>query len=678
MRRSLLTTHLAIIFSSATFLYADEKDTIGLTDLLTREPSLNGSNLRVALVEAQQNPANSGKYQPNPASASQPASKFSFFDTNNLYPAAGNYDSAKQSSHANLVANHYFDLNTGVATNVSEIYVFEANYFYNTLIQSGTNINSKVVNQSFVFGNINSLVDRNYDHYADQHQTLFVNGLGNGSAAITSPATSYNSIAVGREDLLHSSGPSDNRSKPEIIAPGTATSYATPYVSGSAAVLIEAASTPLEHGGTGTANTASDIRTIKALLLNGAVKDSSWSHSDTRPLDTRRGAGLLNINQSHLQLQGGKHNPTFSASVSSNTTPTPPNSQSGNVSSLIGWNFASITNSFFSSNDRVDNYYFDIPAGTSPLYDVTATLTWHRQNNQSEINNLDLILYNANSGAVIEQSISTIDNTEHIHTRDLPAGRYVIQVIKRKSGNVSLTEDYALAFDFSTPAPDAPSALTATAAPNLEIDLAWTDNSTDELHFELQRSTLSGRAFNTIATLPADTTTYTDTAPLTDTTYHYRVKATNTNGDSFYTNIANATATSNSAIMFWRQENFSSTADAGNSANSADPDHDGIDNLTEYALGTDPNSAAGNNGGSAQPKASIINLAGTDYLQLTITRAENKPDLDYTVQVSPNLQPAWTEATTILENTPTTLRVRDNLPVTNNTKRFIRLKVTEK
>ncbi|MGJ8655888.1 MAG: hypothetical protein ACSHX6_05495 [Akkermansiaceae bacterium] len=673
-----LSLPLALFLSSSSLLTADEKETIGLTDLLTREPGLNGSGLRIAQIEADSNTNEAIDYeiyQPNPATASQDPSKFSYFDSDNTYLTPSDYESKKQSGHANLVANNYFDTNTGVATDVAEIYVFNANTFYTNIIATSTNINAKVINQSFVFGAQDTTADRLYDNYADLYQTLFVNGIQNSTGiAIASPATSYNGIAVGKEDLNHSPNPTDGRSKPELIAPGSASSYSTPYVAGSATILIEAAL--LLDGGTGTATSASDIRTIKALLLNGAVKDTAWSNTTTHPLDTRRGAGMLNVNNSHLILQGGKHSPTSSQNSSIAPTYTPASGQAGNVSSPSGWNFSTIQ-TFLPANDRIDNYYFDIPSSTSPLYDLTTTLVWHRQSGQTDINNLDLILYNADTGAVVEQSISTVDNVEHIHTRDLPAGRYVIQVIKRRSSQTTNSEDYALAFNFSVPAPDAPTLLTATAQPYSEIDLNWTDNSNDELNFELQRSPLSGRAFNTIATLPANTITYTDTAPSESTTYYYRVKATNSNGDSFYTNVASATTFS--PLMNWRQDNFSSSADSGDAANSADPDHDGLNNLTEYALGTDPTSAADPDGSSATPKASIVTDNGIDYLQITVTRTSIKSNITYTIQLSPDLESGnWTEATDILENSTTTLRVRDNLPVSDHARRFIRLKVTEK
>jgi len=666
---------LALFLIPSTLLHADERATIGHSDLLAREPGLDGSGLRVAQVEAS---VSSGDvYQANPAAASQNAVKFSYFDSSYSYPNAGSYVSTKQSGHANTVANHFYDTNTGVATDVSEIYMFTAGSFFNDIVYYDQDIGAKVINQSYVYGasSVAALIDAYFDNYAANHKTLLVNGLNNGTnTQITPPASSYNGIAVGREDLNHSQGPTDNRSKPELIAPGAATSYAAPYVSGCATILMEAAMSPLEHGGAGTSATASDYRTIKALLLNGAVKDFSWSNSQTRPFDTRRGAGLVNVNNAHLQLQGGKHSPTVSESVVGSSSPIPASSQVGNVSSLIGWNFSTITN--LPTSSQADNYYFDLPAGTSALYDVTATLVWERQANQSDVNNLDLVLYNVTTGQVVEQSISTVDNVEHIYLRDLAAGRYALQVFKKASGNVTTSQEYALAFNYSVPAPDAPSSLAASPGAYSEIDLSWTDNATDEVNFELQRSVLSGRAYSTIATLPANTTSYSDVGLAENVTYYYRVKATNANGDSFYTNVASATTLNR--LLSWRQSNFGNSTDSGDAANSADPDHDGLDNLTEYALGTDPTSAAGSDGAMAQPKASIVSVGGTDYLQITVNRVENKTDLNYIVKVCDELGTNWTEVTNILENSATTLRVRDNVAATGNDRRFIRLSVEEK
>jgi uncharacterized delta-60 repeat protein len=41
-------------------------------------------------------------------------------------------------------------------------------------------------------------------------------------------------------------------------------------------------------------------------------------------------------------------------------------------------------------------------------------------------------------------------------------------------------------------------------------------------------------------------------------------------------------------IEAWRQAHFGTNANSGDAANSSDPDHDGVDNLAEYAFGLDP------------------------------------------------------------------------------------------
>ena len=63
-------------------------------------------------------------------------------------------------------------------------------------------------------------------------------------------------------------------------------------------------------GGSDT-NSAFDIRTIKALLLNGAVKPADWTNIAPSPLDTRYGAGVLNVLNSYEQLAGGRMGTSF-------------------------------------------------------------------------------------------------------------------------------------------------------------------------------------------------------------------------------------------------------------------------------------------------------------------------------------------------------------------------------
>jgi subtilisin family serine protease len=83
------------------------------------------------------------------------------------------------------------------------------------------------------------------------------------------PAHRYNCISVGAYGGGSSIGPTlDNgRAKPDITAPAGETSFSTPHVAGAAAVLMQAG---LRGDGGGDTNSAADIRTVKALLLNGA------------------------------------------------------------------------------------------------------------------------------------------------------------------------------------------------------------------------------------------------------------------------------------------------------------------------------------------------------------------------------------------------------------------------
>ena len=218
------------------------------------------------------------------------------------------------------------------------------------------------------------------------------------------------------------------------------TSYSTPYVAGSAAVLIQAGSRG--DGGPNT-NAATDVRAIRALILNGAIKPTDWTNGTSAPLDARYGAGLLNVFNSWEQMKGGQHAFIESGSVSSGA-PHPPGANTNNEPVLAGWDYN--TNTTSSLQDTVNHYYFNLP-GRNP-FTLTATLVWNKQDGASAINNLDLFLYSTANGNLITCSTSQVDNVQHIYWPALPAGRYDLQVLKQGSLNqVSTSETYALAFE---------------------------------------------------------------------------------------------------------------------------------------------------------------------------------------------------------------------------------------
>ena len=90
--------------------------------------------------------------------------------------------------------------------------------------------------------------------------------------------------------------------------------------------------------------------------------------------------------------------------------------------------------------------------------------------------------------------------------------------------------------------PNAPSNLIATAVSRSQINLAWTDNATNETGFRIERckgSTCTN--FAQIATVGANVNSYSNTKLTANTTYRYRVLAYNASGNSVYSNIAAAT-----------------------------------------------------------------------------------------------------------------------------------------
>jgi hypothetical protein len=457
-------------------VHAEHLDSIGVTLLRTVTTNVDGTGVRVAQPEA-----GAPTFEVNPANSlvQQPASLFTYISNNvatNYFPNT----LGLESGHADDVASNFYGLPGGIATNVAHVDNYDANYFIQitvtvpfpgitnyTAFLPSSNIDDSVVNQSFIFSSppvtLQQAVDYAYDNYAARYNTLFVSGAGNGGP-VSPPATCYNGLGVGDYGGGSSVGPTpDNgRAKPDITAPESYSSFSTPEVSGAAALLMQAG---LRGDGGGNTNPATDIRTVKALLLNGAIKPADWTNNPPSPLDTRYGAGVLDVFNSYEQLAGGKHGYIVSNAVSTNS-PHPPTGASGTISVLSGWDFN--TNSSSSTTDGINHYYFDVTNGlNNAAFTATATLVWNRQFSHTNINNLDLFLYDAESSNLVAASTSMVDNVEHVWVPQLPQGRYDLQVLKHGGPNpVSISESYALAWEFFS------TSLTV-ASSDTNVVLAW-------------------------------------------------------------------------------------------------------------------------------------------------------------------------------------------------------------
>jgi hypothetical protein len=210
-----------------------------------------------------------------------------------------------------------------------------------------------------------------------------------------------------------------------------------------------------------------------------------------------------------------------------------------------------------------DFFAFSTAAGS-----VTLSLT------VPSFNNLDgrLELWTADGLTLLASSDSSNSFGGSI-TTTLASGNYLIAVASHGSyGDVgTYTLSGTIVSGYVPPTPVTvlgPTGFSATAV-GTTANLSWLDNADNETGYVLQRSTNSNFTGATTINLDSDATSFTDTGLATDTTYHYRLQATDGSVFSSYASgsastqpaevVATATAAGTSQVnLAWTNPNTES------------------------------------------------------------------------------------------------------------------------
>lgn len=317
------------------------------------------------------------------------------------------------------------------------------------------------------------------------------------------------------------------------------TSGATPITAGHFGLMFQMWGDGVFNGGPGQARDVFDYRphfsTAKALMIHSAWQFpfSGTSHDKTR---MHQGWGMPDV-QSLYDLAAA-HNWGFPILIDESAVIAPLETHSYTLTvdgteplraTLVYADPAGVPNS---GVHRINDLSLKVtaPNGT--------TVYWGN-------NGLDVGNWSTSGG-----SANTIDTVENVYIQNPASGTWTIEVLGSEivqDGHVetpALDADYALIASGGTAQvvdpPAAPTGLSATVIACDQIDLAWTDNANNETLFKIERGT-DGVNFSQIATVGADVTAYSDTSVAESTTYYYRVRASNSGGDSAYSNVANAT-----------------------------------------------------------------------------------------------------------------------------------------
>jgi autotransporter-associated beta strand protein len=404
------------------------------------------------------------------------------------------------SGHAIAVGNNYYGNGIALAPGITTIDSYEAGDWlgvnpgvnsnvlqYNTSNNPLVSLNgSRIVNHSWIYtGETTSqaleLLERN-DWLIATDDIIQVAGTNNGTGSTNQALFSYgaNTISVGLSNLNHGIGtptvltPSGSgghqvygrqgtyqHPRPDLVAPESATSFATPIVGSAAALLIQASK---DHPTwstttyvspripTQTIRAADTSEVIRAALLAGA--DRTYYNTDgVRLLDYRATVGTQSANGLDTRVGAGQLNVRNSYNILVGTQQLGATAGNGTAISDAGFDYDAAFGGDAGTNN-VAKYQF---TGGWTGQNFAASLVWNANieigdiffgglETAANIHNFNLKLWDISTPAapvLVAQSISDRENTENIFTTLVAGKNYQLEV----SSTDLVNWDYGLAWN---------------------------------------------------------------------------------------------------------------------------------------------------------------------------------------------------------------------------------------
>jgi hypothetical protein len=313
------------------------------------------------------------------------------------------------------------------------------------------------------------------DWVVDRDEYIQVVAMNNGGTNYPTMGSSFNAIAVGLSNgtAAHGSYPLGTTSitpyasagtRPDLVAPATVTSDATPMVSSAAALLVQVGhqggntlstdpSVPFTTNRNGdTIYNAERSEVVKAALMAGASRTATqlatnYTVNTANGLNNVYGAGQLNIYNSYHIIAAGEQNSREDLS------------RGGGEINSVGFDYDPAIGGVKRSN-KTGTYVFKALTTGS----LAASLVWNLNvqgvtasgfDTSATLNNLGLYLYDTTTSKQLASATSLVDNTENIWYTSLTAGdSYLLEVASLQT--TDFLWDYGLAWNISATTTHAP------------------------------------------------------------------------------------------------------------------------------------------------------------------------------------------------------------------------------